>query len=883
MKKISVAIFFLSVIISVSTLAQGPGGRPGGFPGGPPPGGGRPEGGFPRGERFDRNMRDAQTKGQTVKQKKVRSGSTFKVVGTLIDSAKNEPIAYGNVAVLDKEDSSLVHGATTNLYGYFEVTEVPAGEYLLRLSCIGYGTRFLPTKVENNTAIGSINMTEGASLLKAVTVKAQRPLYAMDGEKIVYNVADDPSIQTGTTNDALQNAPGVEVDVEGNITLRGVSSVEIWINDKPSKLTEENLKTYLETLPANALDRIEAITNPSAKYATDAEAVINIITSAHVKSNQFVSFGINGSSQPNVSPWVSYMWAKEKLSINLYASGRYSYKENEASSWAYTRVDGANPDTYDTTRYQTDTSSNWSKNFGGNLFANINYEIDSMSDLEIHGSINGSYNCNVSGNSVMRQLFSPDSLMAYTTYDSTRNPSYFGMLGADYTKKFDLDGHNLRIGINGRFSHNGSTEFYDRDYKEYVSLDDEYRYRLTDQNNGGGSLFARYNRPYSKDGEMSYGLNADYQNTHNIYDRYFRTDDNPKAITDTLRTYDFEGYTSNVSADVNWTHRWGGFTLSSGLGLGVESLSWNYGSAMNFADNGSRNFFVARPSIHLTYRTESMHNIKLNYSMRMKQPDESKLTAFRIYGDESYRTGNSNLKQSYTHSTEAGWTKYFTNFGNVGVEGYGRLSTNEISSLTDATNQDEYLTDRIVSYSIPYNIGSSWRYGTSLNMTYRPTGFFNVRLYANLYNYGYHMEYDRIDNFGNVKHQDITEEKLSWSVRMNAWTKVWNNYQIHLSANYNSPTIGLLSETKARYSMNMGVRSDFFKRKLSVFINVQDIFNWGGRYGTGSSNTNPYYLTESTRKTVNSRFISAGITLRFGKMELERQAKTGADSDDSEE
>jgi len=883
MKKISVAIFFLSVIISVSTLAQGPGGRPGGFPGGPPPGGGRPEGGFPRGERFDRNMRDAQTKGQTVKQKKVRSGSTFKVVGTLIDSAKNEPIAYGNVAVLDKEDSSLVHGATTNLYGYFEVTEVPAGEYLLRVSCIGYGTRFLPTKVENNTAIGRIYMTEGASLLKAVTVKAQRPLYAMDGEKIVYNVADDPSIQTGTTNDALQNAPGVEVDVEGNITLRGVSSVEIWINDKPSKLTEENLKTYLETLPANALDRIEAITNPSAKYATDAEAVINIITSAHVKSNQFVSFGINGSSQPNVSPWVSYMWAKEKLSINLYASGRYSYKENEASSWAYTRVDGANPDTYDTTRYQTDTSSNWSKNFGGNLFANINYEIDSMSDLEIHGSINGSYNCNVSGNSVMRQLFSPDSLMAYTTYDSTRNPSYFGMLGADYTKKFDLDGHNLRIGINGRFSHNGSTEFYDRDYKEYVSLDDEYRYRLTDQNNGGGSLFARYNRPYSKDGEMSYGLNADYQNTHNIYDRYFRTDDNPKAITDTLRTYDFEGYTSNVSADVNWTHRWGGFTLSSGLGLGVESLSWNYGSAMNFADNGSRNFFVARPSIHLTYRTESMHNIKLNYSMRMKQPDESKLTAFRIYGDESYRTGNSNLKQSYTHSTEAGWTKYFTNFGNVGVEGYGRLSTNEISSLTDATNQDEYLTDRIVSYSIPYNIGSSWRYGTSLNMTYRPTGFFNVRLYANLYNYGYHMEYDRIDNFGNVKHQDITEEKLSWSVRMNAWTKVWNNYQIHLSANYNSPTIGLLSETKARYSMNMGVRSDFFKRKLSVFINVQDIFNWGGRYGTGSSNTNPYYLTESTRKTVNSRFISAGITLRFGKMELERQAKTGADSDDSEE
>ncbi|MBR5028225.1 MAG: TonB-dependent receptor, partial [Bacteroidales bacterium] len=322
MKKIKFGLLFLSLIFSVTVIAQ-----PGGFPGGPPPGGrpggGRPEGGFPRGERFDRNMRNAQEKGQTVKQKKVRSGSTFKVVGTLIDSTKNEPLGFGNVAVLDKEDSSLVRGAATDLYGYFEVTEVPAGEYFLRASYIGYSTRYIPIKVENNTALGNINLREG-SLLKTVTVKAQRPLYAMDGEKMIYNVADDPSIQTGTTNDALQNAPGVEVDVEGNVTLRGVSSVEIWINDKPSKLTEENLKTYLETLPANALDRIEAITNPSAKYATDAEAIINIITSAHIKKNHFISFGLNAATQPNVSPWLSYTWANERLSINFFSSLRYS-------------------------------------------------------------------------------------------------------------------------------------------------------------------------------------------------------------------------------------------------------------------------------------------------------------------------------------------------------------------------------------------------------------------------------------------------------------------------------------------------------------------------------------------------------------------------------
>ena len=169
--------------------------------------------------------------------------------------------------------------------------------------------------------------------------------------------------------------------MEGNITLRGVSSVEIWVNDKPSKLTEENLKTYLQTLPANAIARIETITNPSAKYATDAEAVINIVTSAHIKSNQFVSFGVNGSNQPFVSPWVSYMWKKEKLSINLFASGRYSNRLNTTDSWELKREDAETPGLYDSVWYRTVSQKQDSRNLSGNLFMNVDYEIDSTSDI----------------------------------------------------------------------------------------------------------------------------------------------------------------------------------------------------------------------------------------------------------------------------------------------------------------------------------------------------------------------------------------------------------------------------------------------------------------------------------------------------------------------
>ena len=859
------------VLFTLIGIAQPPGGRyPGGgggrFPGGRPPMGG------------DRQWNQQNTNpNPTVKpKKKVRVGDTFTVVGVLCDAKTGEYLPFVNVAVLDSLDGSFIKGGITNMDGQFEISDVPQGPMLLRVSAIGYETFSLPFTVTNNTNLGVLRVKPGVISLNEVTVTGEKPIYAMDGEKLVYNVSEDPSIQTGTTEDALQNAPGVEVDVEGNITLRGVSSVEIWINDKPSKLTEENLKTYLQTLPANAIASIETITNPSAKYATEAEAVINIVTSAHIKSNQFVSFGVNGSNQPFVSPWISYMWKKDRLSINLFGSGRYSKRENSVEGWELRRRDGAIEGTYDSTWYKTSSQNTVNSSMSGNLFMNIDYEIDSTSDISVDagGFYNNNRSMGVRRDEQTFFMLPVDSLLAYSIGDTTLSNSGFGHLGADYTKKFDENGHNLRIGLNTRINRNANDQWYDRFYEVYKDLD-ENRYLLTNMRGLGGSLDIRYNRPYSEDGELSYGLRSDYQQYNNDYQRFYSNDGgmNYDSI-DQLRTYHFIGSDLGVNADVNWTRRWGGFTLSTGLGVGNDRVAYDYQSTMPFADKNVLYFWSARPSVHLTYRTEDMHNIKLNYSMRMSHPREEQISTYRRYGEDSYSTGNPNgLKNGFTHNVEAGWQKFFDRFGNIGVEAYGRLSTNEISSLTDS-EYDEYL-DRIVSYSMPYNMGTSWRYGTSINMTYRPTGFFNVRLFANVYDYGYRMQYPRVDEFGNTEIKTDQNDKWSFSVRVNAWAKIFDQYQFTMSANYNSPTISLMSERKARYFLNMGVRSDFFNRKMSVFVNVQDIFNWGAKIGSGSSNTNPYYLTDSTRKMLNSRYISAGVTFRFGKLELEQKAKEG--------
>ena len=861
----------------MTAMAQFP---PGG--GGPPPGGGgRPPGGRPPFGN-DRQWNQESQQPTVKKKKRVREGDTFTVVGVLLDEKNNEPLPFVNLAVLDSIDTTFVKGGVTTFEGTFELNDIPQGAFLLRVSAIGYETFFKPFEVTNNTDLGVMKLHEGAITLDAVVVTAEKPIYAMDGEKLIYNVSEDPSIQTGTTEDALQNAPGVEVDVEGNITLRGVSSVEIWINDKPSKLTEENLKTYLQTLPANAIARIETITNPSAKYATDAEAVINIVTSTHIKSNQFVSFGVNGSNQPFVSPWVSYMWKKDRLSVNVFAAGRFSDRDDTTDGWELQRQDAEEPGEYDITWADTTHQESSTRNVSGNIFMSIDYEIDTSSNISVDAG--GFYNFN--GSKSLRSqrqtyyYFEPiayDSLLVDTTRNKADANSMFGHLGADYTKNFDNMGHNLRIGFNSRMSHNYNEEWYNRYYDIYHDLD-ENRYMLTDQNSFNVSFNARYNRPYSANGEMSYGLSVEHQGTDNKYDRY---NDEDASIIDSLRAYHFKGTESKFNADVNWTHRWGGFTLSSGLGGGTDRTYYDYISTMPFADDSTMYFLTIRPSVHLTYRTQNMHNFKLNYTMRMSHPGETQISKYRRYGENSYSTGNpKGLKNSYTHNIETGWQKFFSRFGNVGWEAYYRLSTNEISNLTDS-EYDDYL-DRVVSYSVPYNLGNSWRYGTSVNMTYRPSGFFNVRLYANLYNYGYHMEYDRTDQAGNIRHTVNENDKWSWSVRVNAWTKVFDKYQITMALGYTSPTISLASERKARYWLNIGARSDFFNRKMSVFINVQDLFNWGAQIGSGSKNTNPYYLTDSTNKMINSRYISVGVTFRFGKMELESNAKEGdSESGDS--
>ena len=776
------------------------------------------------------------------------------ISGVLVDSLNNERLPYVNVGLMRAVDSVFVSGASSNENGQFKIEHVPSGKYIFFVSSIGYESVKRSLDINSDMDLGVIKMKSGSTRLDEVVIVEKRPLFSNEGEKVLYNVSEDPSVQTGTVSDALQNAPGVEVDVEGNVTLRGVSSVEIWINGQPSNLNEENLKTYLQQMPANAVERIETITNPSARYSSNSDGgIINIVTNAKIKKNQFLSFGLRASSSPNASPWASYVWANEKMSLNLFVNANYSQWKNIMNGYS-TSFDN----NLDTTNYTSYEGESFSNNLGGGFNINFDYNIDSMNTIGVWvGGWPHANNSERFQETFRHEYLQEAGIYNYTTESNGDGLNQFYHAGLQYLHKFNNEGHNISLRMTGNFSDGFSDSYNKQTYKSQTWMNVDYR-ELAEYNDLGYGVSLDYSLPYSEKGEIGIGTSYSYS-PDNYYINY-DTLANGEYVTDLMRSYDREVGSHEYDVYLTLQQKWGNFVFKPGIRMEYEKV-WNNISGYEISEH-EKDYLNWRPSIHLSYRTKSMHNFNLSYSRRIAPPSARDLTNYKFYSTESYSTGNLELVPTYTNSIEGGWTKYWERFGSLGLTAYYRDSKNTVDNISDVILDDYF--GRYVQYSYPVNVGKSSRTGLEANVTYRPTAMFNVRLYANVYDYYFETKFDKNDEI-------IKDNSIVYSMRLNLWTKLWNKLEVHASGNYRSPQQSLFAERHANYSINCGLRADFFDRKMSVHINVNDIFNWNK---WDNNVTNPYYQSYSSFK-YNSRSISAGLVFRFGKMELERHAQTG--------
>lgn len=782
------------------------------------------------------------------------NAQTAHVVGNVVDSKSGDAMSWVNVALMRPADTIFMRGATTDAQGHFDIGDVQSGSYLLRATFMGYQTLWKEVSVESNGSpvdLGKLSLNPG-QLLNKVVVSAAKPLYAMDGEKNLYNTTEDPSVQTGTASDALQNAPGVEVDAEGNITLRGVSSVDIWINDRPSHMNAEALKQYIKQLPANAIDRIEVITNPSARYSTKG-GVINIVTNQKVKRNELLCVGATANTNPSVSPWVSYVWANEKVDFNFYLNGSYTLHKS--------RSEGSNT-LYDSnnviSRYQSYLTKTRMPYYGGYMGFNMNWNIDSMTHLSAWMGAYPYWDRNSYYNDFKYEEYSP-TLIDLGYLDTTLNHGFSSgaYAGAWYEHRFDTTGRKLSFNFNGSYWSNSGYSDDTRRYRTLTAYDFK-RHMTGFYLRPNASVGADYTLPLKNNFELEMGADMNLAVSIN--------DDCVDSLTATgernnmwWRSYLSEESGLSPAVYVTAQKRWGSFTAK--LGLRAEGTAFS-GTIRHYDDRDITNidtaFFGLVPSLHLSYQTKDFASYSLSYTRRFSAPDDiADLTLFRRYDDYSFSTGNPNLSLSYTHNLEAAFNKYFQGFGNVGFNAYFRANTDERDAMT-ASAIDTLISPYLVNYSYPVNIGSSHTEGIEANITYRPTGFFNVRLNMSAYYYGF-------------DYQGYTDGKFSWSARVNLWTKLWNKLEVFANAHYSSSRIGLYTLSKPNKGVDLGFSSDFFDRKMSIFLNVNDVFD---SFVWGSKTEAPQYHTDNSTSW-SSRFVSLGITFRFGKMELEGKARQG--------
>ena len=783
----------------------------------------------------------------------------IEVRGVVVDSLSGEPLPYVRVGLMTNDSLQRIVGVEfTGDNGLFAIRSVVEGDYVLNLFLMGYDMQRIPVIVKGESLdMGKLAMKKQSQSLEAVTVAAQKPVYMFDGEKTLYNVSEDPMVQSGTASDALQNAPGVEVDVEGNVTLRGVSSVEIWINNKPSNMNAEALKNFIKELPAGSIDKIEVITNPSARYSAKGKGgVINIVTNTKVKKNNFFSFGCTATTTPNLTPWLSYVWANDKWSLSVYCS--YTYM---VSRYSLDASDTKFSEEGDTASCVSNKQFYKGKHHGTGLFFNGSCQIDSLNSLYMwfgaYPGWNSSSNTSIESR---REYLNLAGQYDYVTSSKGWDWHGGGYAGLWFTHQFNDQGHELSANMSGNLYTNNNRSIDMRVFPlyEWLNFDRQSQSKYLSYSLDAG---LDYTIPYHANGEISVGTSASYASYNEL-----RRQDTLIRGTEDEYCLDSVRYKDAVTDQVGWDvyvtlqHRFGRFTIKGGLRS--EYLYYNRRYVNSPKDNGITSYWGLYPSLHLTYSTAAMDNFKLSYTRRVSNPDAEELTTFVEYDDDAFSVGNPALRPAYTNAVEAGWTRFIPKFGNIGITAYFNNTKDEYNSLLDVA-YDPYF-GRVVSFSMPVNAGKSLNTGAELNVSYQLKAFMSIRFYATLQYMQSQFEY---------RDEVYKVQNLGYQFRLNFWAKLWKVLEINASAVYRSKTKTLFSTALPTYAIHGGLRVELWKRLLSLHLNVNNIFNWNKN---GETSDNPYLSSAySYTSSWSGRYISLGITFRFGKMELESQAARG--------
>jgi iron complex outermembrane receptor protein len=772
-----------------------------------------------------------------------------KITGSVKD-ASMKSIHSATVSLLKSKDSSVAKFVATGKDGQYEFLGIADGKYFVSVSNVGYA-KVVSAPFEISSSNATINVpvlliSEQAKDLGGVTVTAKKPFIEARPDKTIVNVDASPTSAGATVLELLEKSPGITVDNDGNISLRGKAGVIIMIDGKPTYLSSTDLANLLKNMPASQLEQIEIMTNPSAKYdASGNSGIINI------KTKKGKASGFNGSVMAGITTSffktgdALYVIPKSQNSINFnYRKNKFNlfgnYNPNFYNGRGNLNIERKFFDDNGDLAGYSDIATKFK--FGNNnhtLKLGVDFFADKKNTFGVVASgfmFNG-HPSPVTINTLSDANHEETSSMVSNTENRIDFNNFSGNF--NYRHVFDTTGTELTVDLDYIGYRNTSnmlltTEFYDEMHQQ--SSDPLLLKGHLPSDINIYSIKSDYTHPF-KGGRLEAGIKSSYVKTDNIVD--YQRLSNDKWIPDSRSNHFI--YDENINAAyVTLNKQIKKWSLQGGLRV-ENTIAKGY--QVTNDSTFKRNFTDLFPNVYITYTINDKNSLTLSYGRRITRPNYQDLNPFTYFLDSlSYRQGNPYLLPQFTNNIELSHTfkgKIITtlNYNNT---------TDVISQIFKQNSQTK------IVYFTSDNVAKFINMGISITAPVTITKWWNTNFFTNIYNNHYKGIYNT---------QPLDMSYTSFMVNITNTFTIKQGFSLELSGFYRGKGVDQLTINQPIYQMSIGGQKNIFKNKATVRLNIRDPFAWQEYRGV----TEYGNIYAKIHSKFDVRQVTANFTYRFGK------------------
>lgn len=778
--------------------------------------------------------------------------TTSRVKGDVKDD-NQKPVAGITVSLLRGKDSSLVKAAITDKSGAYSFESVKDGAYLLGITSVGFQkkiTNKFEVKEGAEITMPSFSLLPEAKGLKEVTVTGKRPMFEQKPDKLVVNVDASPTNAGANALEVLEKSPGITVDKDGNISLKGKAGVQVFIDGKPAYLSGADLANYLRNLQGPQLDQIEIMTNPPAKY--DAAGNAGII---NIRTKRTLQFGYNGSvttgyTQGRYQRYTnSFTFNYRKNKVNLFANGNFNARNSFQELDIQRSFSNAVTKEVVSLFEQETRMIHQNKSLNGK----VGMDFFATKKTTFGVTANGFYSPGNFLSTSDINIFSPDHTLLSKTMGRADNSSTWKHFGSNinFRHVFDSTGREISADVDHLRYNASNTQSL---FNSYV---DNNQPKMPDtlfgnlpQNIYIYSAKVDYVHPFKKGLKFEAGFKTSFVETDNVA-RYDSLINNTMQL-DSARRNDFV-YKENINAAyINFSKQLSK-KISAQLGLRLENTTakghstgyafdTNKEKFVDFDTTFNLNYTQLFPTLYVQYAINQKHSLGVNYGRRIRRPDYESLNPFVEFIDRyTYEQGNPNLRPQFSHNIELSHT-----YKGFLTTTFNYTNTNNI--IQEVLEQNDAKTE---SYIKRANIAKQQQFGVAVS-AFKQIKKWNGNIYVNVYN-------NRFE--GLVNGDYVRLGRTTMILNASNSYRFGKDWTTEISGFYRTAGYEGVFHIRALGELNFGVSKPVLKGKGTLRLNVRDIL-WTQR---GQGQIKYGVVNANFQQRRDSRTVGMTFTYRFSK------------------